>query len=111
MFNYKISLLDELTAIGPTTPNHLPEKIALLQNYPNPFNPVTIIPFRITDKSQVKLVIYDILGKRVYTLLNRMLTAGNYEAPFDASNFSSGIYYYQLQTDTERKTKKLIFIK
>ena len=79
-----------------------PFKYQLHQNYPNPFNPVTKIKFDIrkpdisSGRTPVSLRIYDILGKEVSTLVNNNLKAGTYEVEFDASGFSSGVYYYKL---------------
>jgi photosystem II stability/assembly factor-like uncharacterized protein len=89
----------------------------LLQNYPNPFNPSTKIRFSIpvyqTGKEgwQVKLVIYDILGKEISTLVNDKLSPGTYEIEWNASNYSSGIYFYNLKAGDYSETKKMVLLK
>ena len=71
-------------------------KFNLEQNYPNPFNPSTSIKYAISNKQFVSLKVYDVLGKDVATLVSEQKPAGIYEIEFDASNLSSGIYYYRL---------------
>jgi len=83
----------------------------LKQNYPNPFNPATIIEYSIKEEGSVELVIYDVLGKVVEKLVDERKTAGNYSAQFDASNLSSGIYFYSLRVNGFVNTKKMLLIK
>ncbi|MFH1194250.1 MAG: T9SS type A sorting domain-containing protein [bacterium] len=89
----------------------VPTSFSLTQNYPNPFNPSTVISFQLPVVSEVQLKVYDILGKKVATLINESKPAGNYEVKFDASNLSSGIYFYQLNAGSFTATKKLILLK
>jgi len=89
----------------------IPGKFSLSQNYPNPFNPVTNFGFRIADFGLVNLVIYDALGKEIQILVNENLHPGTYEVTWDASNFSSGVYYYKLIAGEYRQTKKMVLIK
>ncbi len=104
--------------------NHIPNKFTLEQNYPNPFNPITKIKFTLTASPQpslqrgegngveaVSLKVYNILGVEVATLINEEMEAGLYEITFDASNQSSGVYYYQLKSRSYSQTKKMIFLK
>lgn len=91
--------------------NNMPEKYELGQNYPNPFNPMTKIKFSVPEKSLISLIVYDILGKEVATLVNREMDAGYHELVFDASAFSSGIYIYQMKTRNYNETKKMMLIK
>ncbi|PIQ09913.1 MAG: peptidase M1 [Ignavibacteriales bacterium CG18_big_fil_WC_8_21_14_2_50_31_20] len=90
---------------------------SLDQNYPNPFNPSTTIKYSIprsTDNysvQQVQLKVFDILGHEVSTLVNKQQKAGNYEVQFDASNLTSGIYFYKLTTGTFSESRKMILIK
>lgn len=96
--------------------NSAPKEYSLSQNYPNPFNPVTNIKFAIPsnvkgETSNVKLVIFDLLGRVVETLVNGMLTSGNYEVRWDASKYSSGIYFYSITTDEFHETKRMVLVK
>ena len=89
----------------------LPEGFELKQNYPNPFNPVTTINYSIPSNGNVKLKIYDILGREVATLVNETKAPGNYEVNFNAANLPSGVYFYRLQTGDFIQTKKMILMK
>jgi hypothetical protein len=89
----------------------VPSKFSLSQNYPNPFNPTTTIKFDIPKSSEVKISIYDITGKELEVLVNEKLQAGTYQTTWNASNFSSGVYFYRLQTEDFSETKKLILLK
>jgi len=89
----------------------VPKDYALSQNYPNPFNPVTNIKFQIPSAKFVKLVVYDILGKEVEILVNETKSAGTYLVSFDASELSSGIYFYKLITNDFTDVKKMVLIK
>lgn len=88
-----------------------PESFALFQNYPNPFNPKTMINYQLPMLSKVELAIYNILGQKVVTLVNKKQDAGQYTVEWDASAFASGIYLYRLNTESFTKTKKLILLK
>ena len=97
---------------------HIPFEYKLEQNYPNPFNPETVINFQLPTNSNVQLKVYDILGREVATLVNKEFTPGKYEVKLTASDFSSGIYFYQLRavssTNSGRnfvQTKKMILMK
>ncbi len=94
----------------------LPSSFTLYQNYPNPFNPSTTIKFSIppnvkSETSNVKLIVYDILGRELRTLINKQLHPGEYKIEFDASNYSSGIYIYKITAGKYTDTKKLLLIK
>ncbi|MBU0473957.1 MAG: T9SS type A sorting domain-containing protein [Bacteroidetes bacterium] len=118
--------------------DNLPTKFSLSQNYPNPFNPSTTIKYSIpsiaviasgakqsskiatssdetwtprNDNLNITLKIYDILGREVATLVNKEQKAGNYEVQFDASNLTSGIYFYRLQSGSFVESRKMILIK
>ena len=88
-----------------------PNNFKLEQNYPNPFNPSTKISFAIPSKENVTLKIYNILGKEVATLVNGNLNSGNYSITWDASNVSSGIYFYTLKTNSFKETRKMVLMK
>ncbi len=91
--------------------SELPTEFALAQNYPNPFNPVTKIMFKVASPTDVKLTIFDINGKEVQTLLNEKKGSGVYEVTWDAAGFTSGVYFYRIQTQDFTQTKKMIMIK
>jgi subtilisin-like proprotein convertase family protein len=96
---------------GTTQTVEIPNYYFLNQNYPNPFNPATVIKFGVPLSGDVKLVIYDILGREVSTLVNEHKHPGTYEVNFDASNLSSGVYFYSIQTDNYRETKRMLLVK
>ncbi|MBK7500951.1 MAG: T9SS type A sorting domain-containing protein [Ignavibacteriales bacterium] len=89
----------------------LPIEFSLEQNYPNPFNPATSIQYTISSKQNVQLLVYNVLGKEIATLVNEEKPAGNYEVNFDASKLSSGVYFYQLQAGSFVETKKMILLR
>jgi hypothetical protein len=89
----------------------IPEKYSLGQNYPNPFNPMCNVQFSMYNAGQVKLVVYDVQGREVQTLVNEKLIAGTYEVKFDGSMLNSGVYFYKLMTDGFTETKKMLLIK
>ncbi|MCH7963038.1 MAG: T9SS type A sorting domain-containing protein [Bacteroidetes bacterium] len=83
----------------------------LNQNYPNPFNPTTTIKFQIPESSFITIKIYDVLGNEITTLINEEKPAGVYEVEFDASVYSSGVYFYNLQAGNFIDVKKMILLK
>ena len=89
----------------------LPRNYQLAQNYPNPFNPSTVINFSIPASGITSLKVYNILGQEVATLVNKELTAGAYQFEFNASNLSSGVYFYKLQSNDYSEVKKMILMK
>jgi len=97
--------------------NQIPDKFSLSQNYPNPFNPVTKIKFEIPatlsfgEGLGVRLVIYDILGREVATLVKEQLKPATYEINWNASNYPSGVYFYRLTAGDFIETKKMILTK
>ena len=92
-------------------PGALPNNYVLEQNYPNPFNPVTNIKYSIPKAGFVTLKVYNLLGQEVATIFEGNQNAGNYIATFDASNLSSGVYMYRLESENVSITKKLVLIK
>ena len=88
-----------------------PLKYSLLQNYPNPFNPNTTIKFEIPRAEFTQFIIYDALGREVAKLVNKDLTAGSYEVEWNAENYGSGIYFYQLKAGNYIETKKMMLLK
>jgi len=89
----------------------IPIEFALEQNYPNPFNPSTKIEFSIQDFGFVSLKVYDILGNEVATLVNSEKPVGVYEVEWNAADLTSGVYFYQLKTESFVETKKMILMK
>jgi hypothetical protein len=98
--------------VGITPVNsEIPDEFSLEQNYPNPFNPTTNVKFQISKSSQVKLTVYDILGKEAAILANERLNPGTYEVEWNASSFPSGVYFYTLKAGYFSETKKLVLLK
>ena len=88
-----------------------PEDFILGQNYPNPFNPTTTITYSVAKTSNTKIVVYDILGNEIKTLVNEVKSPGKYSVNFDGENLSSGTYFYKIITDNFIQTKKMILLK
>ena len=89
----------------------LPYKFNLGQNYPNPFNPTTTIQYTINQSQNVRLVVYDLLGREVKTLVNEFQEAGNHKIIFNAGNLASGIYFYSITAGPLHQVKKMILLK
>ncbi len=89
----------------------IPASFSLFQNYPNPFNPNSKIKFQIPKFSHVKLTVFDMLGKEIHTLVNEKLSPGTYEADFDGSNLSSGIYLYTLEAGDYVESRKTVLMR
>ncbi len=83
----------------------------LEQNFPNPFNPTTVISYQLSTMSHAKLIVYDVLGNEVKVLVNETQSPGNYSINFDSNGLSSGVYYYQLLTDSFVETKKMLLLR
>ncbi len=95
-----------------TSNNTSPENYILYQNYPNPFNPSTKIKYELRKTSNVSIIIFDILGKEISSLINKIQTKGKYEKEYDASGLTSGIYFYSLIIDNINvDTKKMILLR
>jgi len=91
--------------------SQIPDKFSLYQNYPNPFNPVTNIKFDIAKSTNTSIVIYDMLGKEISSLVNQVLAPGSYQYSFNAASFPSGIYYYRIKTNEFTDIRKMILLK
>ncbi len=83
----------------------------LFQNVPNPFNPLTKIRFNLSEPSNLKLIVYDILGREAIRLLDDNIEAGSYSYTFDGSQLPSGIYYYKIESPKYTEIKKMMLIK
>ena len=101
---------DLMTGLNTNT-NIVPDEFKLYQNFPNPFNPVTKISYDIPKSGIVSLKVYDVLGNEVATLVDGFIPAGKYDYDFNASDLSSGVYYYKLMADDYTATKKMILLK
>jgi hypothetical protein len=106
-------LLDTARIIGiENTGSAIPRKFMLYQNYPNPFNPATTISFDIPKDCSLTITIFDILGRQVAVLAkNEFKKAGSYRVAWDASDFSSGVYFYRLESGSFVDTKKMVLMK
>lgn len=89
----------------------VPSSHSLKQNYPNPFNPSTKISFDLPKQDFVKISVFDMSGKEVETLVNRVVDAGSFTVDFDASKLSTGVYFYKMTTSNFTATKKMILVK
>jgi len=115
-YNYRLKQIDynnrnvehflsDIVTIG------VPKKYAISQNYPNPFNPTTKIDFEIPNDSKVSIIIFDILGRKITSLVNGFIEAGYHTIEFDGSNFASGMYFYRIHAEGFEKVKKMILLK
>jgi hypothetical protein len=95
----------------PQYSTEVPVNFKLHDNFPNPFNPTTNIRFDITERTNVKIIIYDSAGKEINVLVDSELSAGKYETSFTALDLSSGIYFYRIITNSFTDTKKMILVK
>lgn len=93
------------------TAAEIPTSFALLQNYPNPFNPATTIAYELPQDSDVRLVIYDALGREVAVLVKARKAAGYHKVTFDATSLASGVYFYRLEAGEFVQSKKLLLVK
>jgi hypothetical protein len=91
--------------------NTVPTVYSLSQNYPNPFNPTTNIQFALPKASDVKLVVYDLLGAEVKTLVNEHMQAGTHDVSFNGTNLASGVYFYKIQAGDFTAVKKMLMVK
>lgn len=116
--DYAVNVTAQLRPIttGIVQNNTVPLEFMLYQNYPNPFNPATSIAFDIPNEGLLKamntsLIVYDVLGREVTTLVNEQLKPGNYKIEWSAVNYPSGIYIYELKSGDFKQTKKMVLIK
>jgi photosystem II stability/assembly factor-like uncharacterized protein len=93
------------------TGSGIPFEFKLYSNYPNPFNPVTKITYDLPEGSNVKLVVYDMLGKEVTKLVNEFKPAGSYSIQFNAEGLTSGVYFYRIETRSFKDTKRMLLLK
>ena len=110
-------LTEMITSAEKSSPD-LPKHLSLQQNYPNPFNPTTLIRYTVADNTEngvgsreVKLAVYDVLGREVAVLVNERKGPGSYEVQLNASRLPSGSYLYRLQAGVYSATKKLVLLR
>lgn len=89
----------------------MPSEYALLEAYPNPFNPTTLISYELPSTSDVKLRVFDVLGREVTTLVDDRQSVGSHTVRFDGSRMSSGVYFYELHAGNYRAVKKMVLMK
>ena len=92
-------------------PRAAPITFTLMQNYPNPFNPNTNIQFQIPKDGHVTLSVFNLLGEQVATLIDKDLKSGMHHVTFDATDFPSGMYFYDMKTDGFSQVKKMMVLK
>jgi hypothetical protein len=117
-WDFNLTKYHQVIGIQPIS-SEIPNQFSLYQNYPNPFNPATTINYELPEAGYVKLVIYDILGRKIAVLVNEKLSAGKYKVQWDASDFPSGVYFCKLVvsgaepsiTEQYSATRKLILLK
>ena len=108
---YKELILDVEVVNGIDGPPAVVHDFELKQNYPNPFNPKTRITYTIAKSGKVNLEVYNILGEKVATLVDEYKPSGDYNIEFDASQLSSGLYFYTLSTKDFQNTRKMMLLK
>jgi len=99
------------TPVGIGQNTGIPMQYGLDQNYPNPFNPTTYIKFQLPEGGNVKITVFDILGKEVASLINEKMEAGYHNVEFNASNLASGLYIYKMESGDFTDVKKMMLIK
>lgn len=102
--------VSEVIGIEPIS-STIPFEYILNQNYPNPFNPYTNIKFKIPKSTKVKLDIYDVVGREIETLVNENLRTGEYSVQWNAANYPSGVYFYEITAGDFTESKKMVLIK
>lgn len=119
LVNYKAELIPfkfEPVEFSTKTETAVPKEFSLSQNYPNPFNPSTTISYALSQNAQVKLLVYNILGQKVKTLVDEYQAAGYKQVTWDGKNdqgqeVSSGIYFYKIEAGSFTKTAKMSMLK
>ena len=91
--------------------NTNPKEFFLSQNYPNPFNPSTNIKFTLPKPENVKIEVYNIIGQKIETLLNKSMSAGYHEVEFNGQNLASGIYLYRIEAGEWQDVRKMVLLK
>ena len=89
----------------------MPSKYSLAQNYPNPFNPTTTIAFNLAKSGLTTLTVYNLLGQKVATVLNKEMVSGAHQVTFAQKNLASGVYFYRLRSGDFSEIKKMVLMK
>lgn len=110
-FGFWYQTIEIATNIEQLQDETLPQMFRLNQNYPNPFNPVTTISFELPTQVSVTLSVYNLLGRKVATLVDKELGAGRYTVAFEASGLASGVYFYRLEAGQFVNARKLTLLK
>ncbi|MCH8494094.1 MAG: T9SS type A sorting domain-containing protein [Balneolales bacterium] len=108
---FKLRLSDQTITSTDGTPSDLPAVVSLSQNYPNPFNPTTRMSYELPAESEVKLAVYDLLGRQVAVLVNNRMAPGSHNVNFDGASLSSGVYVIRLEAGGEVITRKMTLLK
>jgi len=108
---YVIKILSEPTGIYDNDTAWNPDHFVLHPNYPNPFNAATTISFELAIPANVKLAVYDLLGREIAILVNEYLEIGNYTIDFDASDIVSGVYFYRMRAGDAVETRRMVLLK
>ena len=109
--SYSAYFVFTTSLVGITNNSEIPKVFRLYNNYPNPFNPATKIHFDLPKSSFTKIVVYDVLGREVETIVNEQLNPGSYTADWNAINYPSGIYFYKITAGDYTATRKMVLIK
>ena len=107
----KFSMVKEITGMNDNHAKNLPDKFKLFQNYPNPFNPVTRIEYNLPDAANVTLEVFDVLGRKVQTLVSKFQKSGSHSVIFNAGKLASGIYFYKIHYKNFIETRKMMLLK
>jgi len=115
-YSYRLKQIDfdgqfEYLDVVEVEVNVLPAEFSLSQNYPNPFNPSTSIEYTVVSSEYVSLIVYDVLGNEVKTLVNEKKDAGSYRVNFDATSLSSGVYFYKIQAGSFNQVRKMMLLR
>jgi hypothetical protein len=111
IYNYVRLVRDEVATEIKDLKGLLPNEFRLDQNYPNPFNPTTVIIYSVPTAGFVNLAVFNLIGEKVAQLVNKNVSAGNYRVSFDASDLTSGVYFYKIETSGFTRVKKMIVLK
>ena len=101
----------EVAAVEVAAVEEVPEAFALHGAYPNPFNPQTTIRYDVPESAQVRLAVYDVLGRQVRVLVDGTREAGTHEVTFDASSLPSGVYVYRIEPGSYAATRTMLLMK